>query len=229
MTDSSCFRGTRGLSSMPMESSQALLPACPKRSLRASRFMAATSPRVCRPKRCISAAAAAGTGSRSTGRGARKPAASGGTMVVPRAGLVRAATRAGNLASPTPTRGCRPWETAFSRAGHQRVLTAVHGLQPVEAHVGRARSGPLHPVADSLQGEEHLVEHPAVGGLVRFQNGAVDVPGQGPVPRSSPQPPRRRRESRRRPGADPWSGRRSGRPGPSGGAAFPSPPWPAGG
>ena len=46
-----------------------------------------------------------GRGRRSMEWGARKGATSGGTAVAPPGLPARAATRAGNLASPTPTRG----------------------------------------------------------------------------------------------------------------------------
>ena len=65
------------------------------------------------------------------------------------------------------------------QGGHQRVLAAVQGFQPVQAHVGCAQSGALDPVADSLQGEEHPVEYSPVSGLIGFQYRAVGVPGQG--------------------------------------------------
>ena len=58
-------------------------------------------------------------------------------------------------------------------------LAAVQVFQPVQAGVGRAQLVPLHPVADSLQGGEHPVEDPAVGGLVGFQERAAGLAGPG--------------------------------------------------
>ena len=61
---------------------------------------------------------------------------------------------------------------------YQAGLAAVQGFQSVQAHVGRAKLRPLYPVADSLQGQEHPVENPPVGGLVRFQHYPVILAGQ---------------------------------------------------
>ena len=62
---------------------------------------------------------------------------------------------------------------------HQPGLTAVHVLQTVQTNVGHAQVGPLHAVADPLQGGEQLAEHPPVGLLVRFQHNGVRLAGHG--------------------------------------------------
>ena len=64
----------------------------------------------------------------------------------------------------------------LAQGAYERALAAVQGLQTVEADVGRAQFRPLHPIADSLQGAEHLLEHAPAGGLVRLQHGRVRAP-----------------------------------------------------
>ena len=106
-TASSCFMGTRGLSSTPRESLHALRPAGPNWSTIAPSGMAATSPMARRPKRLRLSLTSGATGSRSIDWGARKARTSAGAWRAPSASAVRAATRAGNLASATPIRGAR--------------------------------------------------------------------------------------------------------------------------
>ena len=78
--------------------------------------MEATCPIACSPKRCIWIFTAEEMGRRSIGWDARKAAASDGTLVAPWVLLTRAATEAGNLPSPNPTRGFRYSGTEWSRA-----------------------------------------------------------------------------------------------------------------
>ena len=61
---------------------------------------------------------------------------------------------------------------------YQAGLAAVQCFQPVQSHICDTKFRPLHPVADSLQGREHPVELPPVGGLVRFQYDPVGLAGQ---------------------------------------------------
>ena len=77
---------------MPWASSQALRPAGPKRSVSAFLLHGGHVAQGVQPEAAQFRLSAAGRGSRSTGWGARKPAASGGTLVAPRGWLARAAT-----------------------------------------------------------------------------------------------------------------------------------------
>ena len=115
-TDSSNGMGTTGLSSIPLQSAQARPPPAPNWSTSMCLLMEAASPMVCSPKRCIPVFTPVETGSRSMECGARNTLTSSGTLDAPNALLVRAATKAWNLASATPTRGFRYAGTAISRA-----------------------------------------------------------------------------------------------------------------
>ena len=114
-TDSSCFMGVSELWSMPRHNSHAVLPVRPNWSTRVSNAIAATSPMTWNPNRCMAAFTVESTGRRSMECGARKDAASMGTLVAPRGVLDMAATRAGNLAWATPTLGARSWGAELSR------------------------------------------------------------------------------------------------------------------
>ena len=106
-TASAYFMGIKGLSSMPRERCHARRPAGPNRSSSAPSGMAATSPMARRPKRLRPVLTSGEMGSRSIEWGTRKARTSAGTWRAPSASAVRAATRAGNLASATPMRGAR--------------------------------------------------------------------------------------------------------------------------
>ena len=114
--DSSNGRGTTGLSSIPLQSLHARLPSRPNLSTSACSPIAARSPIVRSPNRRISAFTSVDMGSRSMEWGARKARASSGTLVAPCVLHVRAAMKAGNLVSATPTRGVKYADTEFSRA-----------------------------------------------------------------------------------------------------------------
>ena len=111
--------------------------------------------------------------------GARKDAASAGTLVAPRGVLDMAATRAGNLAWATPTLGARSWGAELSREFTSLASPPYMSSRPSRPNVGYTQVGPLHAVADPLHGGEHLVEHFPVGLIVRFQDHGVRLAGQG--------------------------------------------------
>ena len=121
----------------------------------------------------------AAMGRRSTGWGARKAAASGGTLTAPCAAAVRAAMKAGNLPSARPTRGRRRSGTAPSRATASRASPPYISDRPSSASVGDTEAARLDPVADALQGLQHLPEGPAVGGLVRFDDDRAGLAREG--------------------------------------------------
>ena len=112
--DDGRLSGTTGRSSRPWHRRNARRPSTPNWSRSCPSCRAAARPRVCRPKHLRPSRTSAGTGSRSTEYGVRKPATSAGTTVTP--ALLLAATQAGNLPPATPRRGSRFFEIAPSSA-----------------------------------------------------------------------------------------------------------------
>ena len=134
---------------------------------------------VCSPNRCIPVFTPAEMGSRSMEWGARKAPTLSGTLKAPSGLHVRAAMKAGNLASATPTRGFRCAGTAFSRAETTPASPRYSPSRPSNSHVGGAKVGSFNPVADTLKRSEDLIEDLLVIRLVGVQHDGVRVSGHG--------------------------------------------------
>ena len=98
------------------------------------------------------------------------PLSSDGTRVALDGSLTVAATKAGNLASATPTLGARSCGHAVQQCVDQPSFATVQALKAVQPDIGSTQLRSLHPVADPLQEGENLCEYPAVVRLLGFED-----------------------------------------------------------
>ena len=161
MMDSSCCMGIRG----------AVVPAqgeMPGPLARWSRTGRPVPPHSWRPRlpgcagpkrRSLISHSEAGMGSRPSGWGARKPAASWRYSGRPQGTAAPSSYEGRKLALPDAGAWRQLLGHRVQQGRYQPGLPAVQLFQPIQADVGRAQLRPFHPVADSLQGREHPVEH----------------------------------------------------------------------
>ena len=97
--------------------------------------------------------------------------------------------RLGTWLWAAPAFGARLLGDGVEEGVNQPGLATVQALKAVQPDIGRTQfSRSLHPVAYPLQGGENLCEHPAVVGLVGFQDkGRSGWMGRGPLLRYIPE------------------------------------------
>ena len=141
--------------------------------------MEATSPIVCRPKRCSLSFHLGSKGEKVDGVGSEEGRRIRGNPGGPLGPAHQGCEKGGEFALSQS----HPWMEVLGcgvkQGADQTGIAAVHTLQSIQAHVGCAQLRPLHPVADTLERSEHTVEYPLIRGLVGFKDDGARVMGDG--------------------------------------------------